>query len=415
MRDIMYVYFMWILYLLSLYFAVNWFLILFTKKDEKKDKTLKKYPWVTIIIPAHNEEKNIYTTIRNVLKIDYPNYKVIIIDDGSKDNTIKEIRRAIKGANIPIKVIRNKKNKGKAASMNKALRMIDTPFFITLDADSYPKKDSVKLLMKKMLSNDVVAVTSSILIANPKNFIAKLQWVEYFLMMLTTKILSSIHAQYVTPGPLTLFRTDVVKKIGGFDEKNLTEDQELAYRLQSKGYKITYEKHSIVYTYAMNSLKSLYKQRNRWSKGTLMNALKYRGMLFRSRYGELGWFQLPFNFLTYVFAFSILFSTYRFIFKPLYHFIHNLYLINFDVFNYFKSLSLSISLLDINIQTLFFSSLTITITLILLFLAFNEYKENPFKSGFLALIGYITIYSIIRSVFHIIAFIQYLTGRIQRW
>jgi len=417
MESLGYHIFLWTLYLISLYVSIYWLLVLLEPKKEKKTR-VKKWPKVTIIIPAYNEEGRISHTIDAVKHLDYPKNKlnVVIINDASTDNTLMEIKKSIKGMKNVI-VINNKKNIGKAASMNKALSIINTPFFVTLDADSYPERDALKHLVRKYYSEpqNLAAVTSRIRIDRYNSHLGKLQWIEYNLMMLSTRIFNRINAQYVTPGPFSLFKTDIIKKINGFDTRNLTEDQEIAYRLHLYGYRITFCKESNVYTVPMERFKNYYKQRNRWSKGTFINAIKYKHLAFNKRYGDLGLIVLPLNLLTIVFSLSITYSFYRFILKPIWRFLWKLIVVKMDILTLLKSFNPEFSILNIDAQSLFFILLFLSITITMLIIAFLEYKESIKEMGLFHLILFITVYSYIRSGIYIVSILELITGKIQRW
>ncbi len=425
MKDLTFLIFLWTTYVLFLYFAVHWFLILFNRQKTINKRKKITFPEVTIVVPAYNEGSVIDNTIKKLSEVDYPKNKLyfIFINDCSKDDTLMKMRKAIKKYNLKnVRIINNRRNIGKAASLNKALKYISTDFFITLDADSYPDKTAIKELFKTYYElkhthkrPNIVAVTSTILLDQTSTLLGKLQWVEYYLMMLTTDILSKIDAQYVTPGPLTLFSTKIVKSIGGFDPGNITEDQEIAYRLREKGYSISYCKSAKVYTYPEENFKGYYKQRNRWSKGTLINALKYKHMLLKRKYGELGFLQLPFNFLTYFFSAFLIYSFWRFFLKPLYNFFRHLYLVKFDIFTYFRDMSFSFSLLDLNFRTIFFSMMSFIIGLSLLLIAFQEYRESPKKHGIITILLFLTLYYILRGLVHVVAFLEVIFKRTHKW
>ena len=297
-------YIIWILAFISLYLALVWLNFLYFY-DSKKRIKLKNYPFVTIAIPAFNEEKTISKTIRSVLNLSYPKNKIeiIVVNDGSTDKTEKIVKRFSK-KNKNIKLI-SQKNKGKAASLNVALKNSSGEFFACLDADSTITKRSLSLMIPHFSQIKTAAVISGLKVKNSRNIYEKMQRFEYILAILMRKLKSSINTLAMTPGVLSVYRTKVLKKIGGFDRKNMTEDFEIAMRLKYRGYDIKIEENSFTYTNVPNTFNSFLRQRVRWFRGFIYNHLKYKEMFFNKRYGLLGYFQLPLNILG---VFSLLIS-----------------------------------------------------------------------------------------------------------
>src|SRR3989344_2127277 len=290
--DIVYLIFAFI----SIYFTILFFLLYAKqRKSFHEMPAMKKFPSLSIIIPAYNEADTIAGTIRAVKSLDYPSKpEIIVIDDGSTDETFK-LASVFRG----IKVLR-KKNEGKASALNLALKHIKTELVACVDADSHPKSDALLKSIPYFSDNATAAVTASVFVNEPKTFAERLQNIEYTMIIWARKLLEGLDSIYVTPGALSIYRTSVLKNIGGFDEKNVTEDIEIAWRLLYNGYKIKMATDAEVFTRAPVSLKNWWRQRMRWNIGGMQTTFKYKAALFRQGFGSLGKFVIPFFSLSYI-------------------------------------------------------------------------------------------------------------------
>ena len=285
-----------VVYLVYMFIAL-YFLILFVltfiqnRKEIFSDpKTKKKYS-VSVLVPAFNEQESIKGTVESVLKSDYKYLKeIIIINDGSTDSTLK-IARQLEKKYSKVKVF-NKKNSGKADSLNKALKIAKGELIAIVDADSYPDPNALSSMVGYFNDEKTGAVTTRILVRNRNNFIRKMQAVEYKIIAFTRKLLGFLDSIYVTPGPMALYNKSVLTKIKGFDRKNMTEDIEITWRLIHEGYKIKMSFLSKASSVAPDTLGKWFKQRIRWNIGGFQTILKYKHCFFRK--GMLGLFILPF-------------------------------------------------------------------------------------------------------------------------
>ncbi len=301
---------------IGIYFMILYLLLFSThKKKLLKRPRIKKFPSVSIIIPAYNEEKNIKETVENAKRLRYPGKKeVIVVDDGSTDNTYN-IAKKIKG----VKVLK-KKNGGKASALNYGLRYCKGKIVVCIDSDSYPEKNALMKTIPFFSDKKVAAVTTSIVVKSAKNIIQKLQQIEYIMIAWSRKLLEFLDAIYVTPGPMSLYRKDVLVKLGGFDEKNLTEDIEIAWRLMKHKYKIKMALDTIVYTNVPSTVKRWWKQRLRWNIGGLQTTSKYFHLFLNKEFSNIGMFVLPVFSISYLlsalglfFIFYIILNWIRFI------------------------------------------------------------------------------------------------------
>jgi cellulose synthase/poly-beta-1,6-N-acetylglucosamine synthase-like glycosyltransferase len=283
--------------------------------ESKPDMKPGNMPEVSIVIPAYNEENTIKDTILSLKTIDYPKKKleIIIINDGSKDRTAERIEYL--NEEFSFTFINNKVNKGKAACLNQGIRKAKGEFVVCMDADTRVTPEVIIKTLQHFDADDVAAVTVGIEV-KPKNFLQKITQIEYAIgLSLSLAILSRINTIHVTPGPFTIFRKSILEKIGGFDEKNITEDMELAYRLQKSRYKIKCCLSAKVYTEVPKDLKSLYMQRKRWYTGALQTVVKHKDILFNTELGVFGFF-IPYNFSlillgVFLFIFSAIVSAYN--------------------------------------------------------------------------------------------------------
>ncbi len=302
----------------TIYFTIFFSLIYIETYDlYYNDKPAKKEKLISILIPAYNEGKNVEESIKSILNSDYSKDKIeiIAINDGSTDNTLNILKSWQKKYPKIIKII-NQENQGKAVALNNGLKIAKGEFIGVVDADSFLDKNALKMIMGVFENHpDTSAVTSNIQIKQKDNFLRKMQDIEYTTILWVRKLLQFIGAIYVTPGPLSVYKASVLRKVGGFDEKNITEDIEIGWRLLSQGHKIRICLNAVVYTNAPKKLKEWWRQRVRWSAGGYQTALKYKESLFKhKKYGIVGKFVFPFFSLSFIISllgFSIV--IYRFI------------------------------------------------------------------------------------------------------
>lgn len=261
---------------------------------EKKrlGKKIERFPTVTIIVPCFNEEKTLNNTIRSLLNLDYPRNKlsVIAVNDGSTDGTGRELARFKKHPQVSIL---SKKNGGKHTALNLALENVKSDLVGCLDADSFVNSDALKKIVPFFDDMSIMAVAPSIKVFEPHSILQYIQKIEYSWGIFLRCMLSSLGALYVTPGPFSIFRTQVFHELGGYRHGHQTEDLEIAMRMQKHRYKIVNSHGAHVYTVAPSRFSGLYKQRVRWTYGFLNNVVDYREMLFNKKYGHIGIFILP--------------------------------------------------------------------------------------------------------------------------
>ncbi|MBS3149855.1 glycosyltransferase family 2 protein [Candidatus Woesearchaeota archaeon] len=403
-------YLLMIVSFLTLFIALFWIQVyLFRNKRDKL--VVNKCPNVSIIVPAYNEESCIKETVDSLLSLDYSKdkLKIIVVNDGSTDNT-SNIVRAYQSKQV---ILIDKKNSGKAASINAALNKVESEFFGIVDADSIVNKDSLNNMMHLFDNGNIGAVISLTKVKNPTTIFEKMQHLEYIFSAFSRKLMSNVDTLFITPGVLTIFRTDVVKKLGCFDENNLTEDLEIAMKLRYNGYNIKIATNSITYTSVPNNFKSLWNQRIRWFRGYLYNTNKYRNLFFSKKHGFFGLFQVPLNFLT-VFLVILIFilASYE-ILRLFYNFILKLISYKLDIIYSYKLPTLKELIFKLDLKIIF----PMIISLILAFYIYNKaHKFANEKWKFpIALILYITIYPSLRVAHWLAALTKEIIGSKKKW
>ncbi len=405
MREVI----LWILSFISLLVSLFWLQVIYLKNKEKK--MIKDYPSVSILIPAYNEEGNIAKTIRSILNLDYPKekIKIIVINDNSTDNT-KEIASKFKN----ILVIDNKhKGIGKASALNQGLRFVNTELFAVLDADSEVSRDSLKKLVQMFDDKKTAAAISRIKVKNLKNIFTHIQRIEYILATFIRKLMSKIDTLHITPGVLSVYRTNVIKKLKNFDENNITEDLEIAMRLRYYNYNVKMNDEAVTYTNVPNSFKNLWEQRIRWFRGFIQNNLRYRKMFMSKKHGLMGKLQLPLNAITF---FTILLTFFLLIYeliRSLYQNITKLFLLKSDIYYLIEFPSLKELILGIDIKYIFPLTISFIISLFLLHLAHKSSKEKWMLNP--ALLIYFTIYPLLRLAHWITAMYKETIKSRRKW
>jgi cellulose synthase/poly-beta-1,6-N-acetylglucosamine synthase-like glycosyltransferase len=296
---------------LSVYVQVFFLFTFFEKRKSilirKGSIELSEYPGVTIIVPCYNEQSTIGRTVTSLLSLDYPKDKLhlILIDDGSKDNTWGVIQSFQSLGNV--RTFR-KENGGKYTALNLGLEHTETPFVGCLDADSFVDGHALKRIMSYFLADEhTMAVAPSIVVHEPKNILQSAQKAEYDMAIYTKKMLGFMGGIHVTPGPFSIFRKKVFNDLGNYRHAHNTEDQEIALRMQQHGYKIDHCPDAYVYTVSPNTIGKLYRQRLRWIYGFIKNAMDYRFLLFKKKYGNIAYFTLPSGFISVISVIFLLF------------------------------------------------------------------------------------------------------------
>ncbi len=388
----------WVLYFVGLYFTLFWLSILIYDPDENSRIKRKRWPTVSIILPMYNEEDSIEKTLESVFNLDYPKNKlrVICVNDGSTDNTLKILKKLKKKYNFELI---NQKNQGKYAALNTALKRIDSEFFACFDADSFTEPNSLKDMLEEFDSKEVASVMPIMKVYNPENTLQRVQWLEYIINIFYKYIMGKIDCIHVTPGPFSLYRTEYVKKLGGFRKAHLTEDLEMALRLQNNHYKLKQSLSAVVYTKSPKHLKAFISQRTRWYQGTFFNIKDYKHFIFNRNYGDFGMFHIPLVGVTgFLALLGVMTAIYLFL-KETYYLLKRMYLTHFDFITYIENWHFNTTLLDLNWQTLFESSILLLLLFIIIYLSFIGTKErmNFFKSikYFLMFLYYFVIYRFI--------------------
>ena len=293
-------YLLWGISFVTLWLTLVWLNFLYA--DPAPKKRFDIFPKITFGIPAHNEEATILKTVKSILEADYPSDKkeIIVVDDGSTDKTADVVRQF--AVDHPEVELITKKNGGKASALNVAFEHATGDYFSVMDADSRISKESIKISLSNFTDDEVGAVISRVRVDEPKNFLERIQRFEYIMSSMIRKIMCNFGTLSITPGVLSIYRMDVLRKVGGFtkDEHNLTEDLEIAMRLKYYGYLIKMEPRSITYTHVPSTMSDLWRQRIRWARGYIYNHVKYCKMFFSKKHGIFGVFQLPVNVLAII-------------------------------------------------------------------------------------------------------------------
>jgi cellulose synthase/poly-beta-1,6-N-acetylglucosamine synthase-like glycosyltransferase/peptidoglycan/xylan/chitin deacetylase (PgdA/CDA1 family) len=252
------------------------------------------HPLVAVLIPAYNEEKVIERTIQGALDSDYPNLRVIVIDDGSKDRTLEIARRAFAAEAAAGRVlILTKPNGGKAEALNHGLEHIgDAELFVGIDADTIIAPDAITRLVPHFLNPKVGAVAGNAKVGNRVNLWTRWQALEYITSQnFERRALNTMGAVSVVPGAIGAWRTAAVREEGGYHVDTVAEDADLTMALLRSGYRVEYEDLALAFTEAPTSANALMRQRFRWSFGILQAIFKHKGVFARE--GALGLVALP--------------------------------------------------------------------------------------------------------------------------
>jgi len=251
-------------------------------------------PKVAVLIPAYNEEKVIERTIQAALNSNYPNLRVIVIDDGSKDRTLEVARNSFRSEAAAGKVlILTKQNAGKAEALNYGIEHIgDAAIFVGIDADTVIASDAISRLVPHFIRPEVGAIAGNAKVGNRVNLWTRWQALEYITSQnFERRALDVLGAVSVVPGAIGAWRVSAVREAGGYHTDTVAEDADLTMALLRLGYRVEYEDMALAYTEAPTNANGLMRQRFRWSFGILQAVYKHKKVMARK--GALGWVALP--------------------------------------------------------------------------------------------------------------------------
>ncbi len=295
-------------------------------------------PPITILVPAYNEQKTIEASVTAILALNYRNYEVVVVNDGSKDDTLEALRHAFDLYEIPPTypetirtkplralyrsrartklVVIDKENGGKADSLNAAINASRFPLVIAVDADTLIEPDALLRLTRPfLLGRRIAAVGGTVRVANgcvvkhgqvmdarvPRRLLPGVQVVEYLRAFLFGRLgWNRLGGNLIISGAFGLFRKDHLLAVGGYDATSIVEDLDLVVRLhrylrsRKVRYEIPFIPDPVAWTEVPETLRVLARQRGRWQRGLVAAMWQYRGMLFNPRYGRVGLIAVPF-------------------------------------------------------------------------------------------------------------------------
>ncbi len=272
---------------------IGLFAIIDRLRTRKNFATPDYAPRVAVLIPAYNEEMVIVRTIRSVMMSNYKNLRIIVIDDGSSDNTYDVARDAypndIASGRL---IVMTKPNGGKADALNYALDRTDEEIYVGIDADGVIAHDAITNLVPHFANPKIGAVAGNAKVGNRVNLWTRWQALEYITSQnFERRALDLFDVVMVVPGAIGAWRTAAVKDGGGYHTNTVAEDADLTMNLLEQGYSVIYEDRALAFTEAPQNANGLMRQRFRWSFGILQAIFKHRGAITKRR--AMGLFALP--------------------------------------------------------------------------------------------------------------------------
>ena len=263
-------------YMLLLFFSI--LKILMKTADEKENILTTSNKKVSVIIPAYNEEKVIQQSMKSIIDQTYPNIELIVVDDGSTDNTSLVAK---KFSYLPYVKVLRKKNGGKANAINYGIKHSSGEIIMVVDADSKLEKNAIELMVRYFENPEIAAVAGAVYVSNQNNLITKLQALEYIEgLNMVRNGQAFLKLVNIIPGPIGMFRKSALYEVGLYDNDTFAEDCDVTLKLIAQGYKIDFESEAIAKTEAPENILDLIKQRYRWTRGILQAIKKHRSLLW---------------------------------------------------------------------------------------------------------------------------------------
>ena len=259
-------------------------------------------PYVSVIIPAWNEAVGIISTVESVLASTYDNLEIIVVNDGSTDesdellkNFVKEFERApLEGKTITYLY---KENGGKGTALNRGIEVSSGEIIVSIDADCLVHKEAITHFVTSFADPRVMAAVGNVKVAHTGSFLATVQSLEFLFSFYLKRADALLGSIYIIGGAAGAFRKEIFDRLGLYSTENITEDIELSIRIQKAGYKIAFASDAVVYTEGANTLNGLLKQRLRWKRGRMDTFIEHGDLFFSTKRKHnkfLSWVVLPF-------------------------------------------------------------------------------------------------------------------------
>lgn len=263
------------------------------RKPQLPIRHSKFKPRVGVIVPAYNEGIVLEKTVQSLRASTYKNIDIVMIDDGSTDDTWSIMQRIVRRYKRGVHAI-HQENTGKSGALNNAISQVDCDIVICLDADTIFDRTAIAHLVKHFVSPEVGAVAGVVKVGNIHNYITRWQALEYNIgIMLERNAQSFFNAITIVPGACGAWRRQAVLDAGGFSHRTLAEDCDLTYGIHRLGYRVVQENNALSYTEAPHTLRGLMKQRFRWTFGNFQALWVHRDIIFDAKYKMLSNFVMP--------------------------------------------------------------------------------------------------------------------------
>ncbi len=264
------------------------------KREKRATVSSEQMLPVSVVVAAYNEETVIARTVDAIAASDYPVQKIVVVDDGSTDNTYTKLQQLAKRyANLSVL---SQPNGGKASALNNAISQCETDIIISIDADTIIDPCAIRLMAQHFADAKVGAVAGNVRVGNIRNVWTAWQHLEYTTgQNLERRAWSVVNAITVVPGAIGAWRTSAVRQVGGYITDTMAEDMDLTWRVRMAGYTIINECQAIGCTEAPESVSALFRQRFRWAYGTLQCLWKHRRAM--GHHGMFGRFVLPMHWI----------------------------------------------------------------------------------------------------------------------
>ena len=249
---------------------------------------------VTVVVPAYNEELTIGNALHSLEPQTFSGLEVLVVDDGSKDNTAVVATEIAKTMSVPTRVL-SKPNGGKADALNFGLASSRTEIVLCVDADSALAPDAVERLEEPFADPSVGGVGGCVKIANRSTILGRLQAMEYITSLsLLRAAFAELEAVQILSGPISAFRAADLRLLGGYSEDTVVEDFDVTVAMHKAGHKVLFHPGAIAYTEGPQTMRDFLKQRHRWTFGGFQVMKKHRTALFTGRIGRLSRIGLPY-------------------------------------------------------------------------------------------------------------------------